>query len=225
MNTHLHRIALQAAACTLALLSSLPATAADEPARLYAGAQLGLAHLNSWPAHVGLGQGVSVDGRLSLGDRPLLGAVLGRERGPVRYELELQQGAHALQAIELGALRADASGRVRWTAITANAYRSVDIGERLRGYGALGLGWGRVRLPQAGFADAGCDCFAAASGSGLVVQARLGLEMPMGDGHRPFVQIGAVSLPKAAGASADGHDVRYPRRTVLTAGLGWRKQF
>lgn len=225
MNTMIHRTGLHTAAGLLALLLNLPAVAADEPARAYAGAQVGLAHLSAWPAQVGLGNGVNLDGRLTLRDRPLLGAVLGRERGAVRYELELQQGAHALRSIELGPLQADTGGRVRWTAATANAYRSVDLGERWRAYGALGLGWGRVKLPRASFVDAGCDCFAAASGLGAVVQARLGLELQMADGHRPFVQLGAISLPKASGGSADSHSVQYPRRTALLAGLGWRKRF
>lgn len=181
--------------------------------------------LDNWPARVNFGGGVALDGRLKLDPGHAVGLELALQRGRVRLALEGQRGQLDLTAVELGTQAGPATGRVRYQAVTVNAAWQQPLTENASAEALIGIGRGRVELPQAALASGGCNCFAAAQASGTVVQARLGLSWKLDRHHEPFVHLGSLRLPGAQGQSGTGPAVTYPRRSVVQAGLGVRVRF
>jgi opacity protein-like surface antigen len=205
-------------ALALAALASPAAQAqADAPDAWYAGAHLGTSHLSGWPARVDFG-GVSVDGRLALGDGRRAGLLLGRHAGAWRIELQAQRGTLPVEQAQLGAVTQDLDARGRYRALTANVLRAVPLAERWNLLAGLGLGMAEVKLPAIALSN-GCHCFAAASDRAATVQARLGLEWQAAPGWRVQLAGGWLRLPGPS-AAAGNTSTHYDRRGVLTADLG-----
>lgn len=222
-----HRRIHRAAGLALALLAPLAGQAADGGDRWQPQLALHLEQLqlDTWPARVDFGNGIARDGALELGRGRGGGLQLALQRGRLRLELEAQQGRLALEGVALGAQASAAAGRVRYRAFTLNAAWQQPLDARWSAELMLGAGRGRVELPQAALAGGGCQCFAASEGRGTVVQARLALAWKSNDAQQPFVHLGALRLPAAQGQATGGPAVRYARRSVVQAGVGWRAAF
>jgi hypothetical protein len=208
-----------------AALAGMPlAGGATEPGKpvYYAGGHLGVNNLDTWPAQVDFGAGVRVDGRLALDRGGHQGLVIGRQTEKGRFELEYQRGDAELTSISLGSVSEAATGRLRYEALTVNAYRTRAFDAAWTGFFGVGLGWGSVKTPKAGFTS-GCECFSATSEGGFVYQARLGLEYGFGQGHKAFAQYTWLSLPGGESGGVPGID--YPRRGVGALSIGYRKTF
>lgn len=205
------------AAAAAALSGPAAQAQADAPPAWYAGVQLGASHVSGWPARVDFG-GVSVDGRLALGDGRHAALLLGRRHGPWRFELEAQRGTLPIEQARLGAVTqaVDADGRYR--AFTANVLRVIPLAQRWNALAGLGLGVAEVSLPAIGLAN-GCRCFAESSDRAATVQARLGLEWEAAPGWRVQLAGSWLRLPGPAAASGN-IGTRYERRDALTADLG-----
>lgn len=223
MNTATHLAsnlarALPPVALTLALLASPSARAQAEPTvAWYAGVHAGVGHVSSWPAHVDFG-GVSVDGRLSLGNGHRAGVLLGRHAGLWRFELQAQRGTLPVSQAQLGAVAQDLDTRGSYRALTLNALRVVPLAERWNLLAGVGLGMAEVKLPAIALAN-GCHCFAAASDRTATVQARLGLEWQVAPAWRLQLAGGWLRLPGPS-ASTGSTSTHYERRGLLTADLG-----
>lgn len=219
---------IKALRLTFALAVALPVAAvahgdkAPDHAIHYLGGHLGMNLTRGWPATVDFGGGVHAAGRLSLDRGGHQGLLAGRQTRNARFELEYQRGRMTLTGIALGPVDESAAGRVDYQALTFNAYRTHAFDASWTGFAGAGIGWGKVRLPDARFGNA-CHCFPEASGGGLVYQLRLGLERAVGDGHRLFAQYTWLSLPSADAGDAPG--VAYPRHGVGSVSLGYRKTF
>ena len=204
----------------LAALLCLPLVAQAQEAR-YWSVHGGMNNLSSWPAQVNFGV-PTVDASLQI-DRGLhLGAVIGKQYGQARYDLEYQYGNFDITGARVAAVSqaADVSGK--YHVLTANAYRSLPLNDSLALYGGLGLGYGRVTLPALGGAG-GCQCLNEASRGSVVYQARLGLDYKVSETGLAFVQAGWLRLP---GARSDGAAyVSYPKRSFATLGIGYRGLF
>jgi opacity protein-like surface antigen len=210
---------------TLAALAATAAIAqgADQPA-YYAGLHAGVNDLHQWDGTVDFGAGVTVPGHVALGRGAHFGVFGGRQTEHARWEGELQGGRFAIKRIELGPQFENKSQSGHYEALTLNAYRFETLGDarRFDVYGALGVGWGRVSLPQMGF-TAGCNCFAAASKSGFAWLARAGLEYNFSEQDRVFVQYTLLGLPRPGSGSSPG--VEYQRKTIGAASVGYRRLF
>jgi len=210
----------RSAALAAALLAAPLFALAAQPG-MYVGGHVGANNLGDWPASVDFGSGVGVDGSLSIGSGYHLGILAGRQTENARFELEYQYGRFDVEQLELGGLTQPASARGHYDALTFNAYRTFALATRWTGFAGLGIGWGKASLPGAGFGP--CNCFPAASKTGLAYQARFGAEYEVATGHLLFGQFSWLSLP---GSSSGGTpSVTYPRHGVSSIGVGYRKTF
>lgn len=212
-------IRLSALAATLACAGA--GAAAAQPG-YYIGLHGGMNNLDSWPATVTLGPGVSLPGSLSLDNGTHFGVIAGRQTENARFEIEAQAGNFDITAIQLGLVQQGVSASGRYKAFTFNAYRTQALSERFTGYAGLGIGWGSASLPQLGFTS-GCNCFAAASQTGLAYLGRVGLEYRFGDHHHAFAQYTLLRLPRSDSGGVPGTE--YARKGVGIAGVGYRFTF
>jgi opacity protein-like surface antigen len=220
MNSTLRRLTAIAA---LGACAAATAQTAQQPA-YYGGLHGGVNNLNQWDGSVDFGVGVRIPGHVLVDRGAHFGVFGGRQTEHARFEAELQGGRFDINAIELGTQRQtqDASGH--YEALTVNAYRVETIGQARRFdiYGALGVGWGRVSLPQMGFAG-GCNCFAEAKKSGFTWLARAGVEYNFDERNHAFVQYTFLGLPRPGSGSSPG--VEYNRKTIGAATVGYRRVF
>lgn len=218
---HPRRLRTRFAALSTAVLAALAGPAAragsPPPEAWYAGAHLGTGHVSGWPAQVDFG-GVSVDGRLELGNGHRAGLVLGRHAGAWRFEAQLQRGTLPVSQARLGSVVQDLDAQGSYRALTANVLRAMPLAERLNLLAGLGLGVAQVKLPAIALAN-GCHCFAGASERQATVQARLGLEWLAAPGWRLQLAGGWLRLPGPT-ASSGSTTTHYDRRGVSTADLG-----
>jgi opacity protein-like surface antigen len=218
---HSHRLPTRFTALAAVALAALASPAAraetPPPEAWYAGVHLGTGHVSGWPARVDFG-GVSVDGRLEIGNGHRAGLVLGRHAGAWRIEAQLQRGTLPVSQARLGSVvqALDAEGSYR--ALTANLLRAVPLAEQWNLLAGLGLGVAQVKLPAVALAN-GCHCFAGASERKATVQARLGLEWRVAPGWRLQLAGGWLRLPGPT-ASSGNTTTHYDRRGVATGDLG-----
>lgn len=205
-----------------AVASAFFALGAHAAGPYYLGVHGGVNDLKDWSADVTLGPGVSLPGTLTLDRGRHFGLMFGRQTENVRFELEAQSGRFDVSAIQLGPVSQAVASGGRYEALTFNAYRTFAFSGALGGYAGLGLGWGRASLPQLGFTS-GCNCFAGASGSGTVLQGRLGAEYSFGEHHKAFLQYTWLRLPRSNSGGTPGTD--YGRKSVGIAGIGYRYAF
>ena len=217
-----------AVALTLALALSLPLAAhadtADLPeaaAQRYWSVQGGVNRLTEWPATVNFG-GPTVDAALGLEKGAQFGVALGHRKGKARYELEYQHGRFDVNRVTIGAASSAADATGHYDVLTVNALRQLPVNEQLALYAGLGIGVGKLALPQVTVAS-GCRCIAAAENTGFAWQARVGAEHRIGAEGHGFVQASWLSLH---GASSGGASfVTYPRRGFAVLGVGFRRSF
>jgi hypothetical protein len=207
----------------LAASAAALAQPAQQPA-YYAGVHGGVNNVGDWSGNVDFGAGVQVPGRVLAGHGAHYGVFGGRQTEHARWEVELQGGRFDIKGIELGRQFEALGASGRYEALTFNAYRLETIGEarRFGVYGALGIGWGRVSLPQMGF-TAGCNCFAASSKSGFAWLARAGAEYNFDERNKAFVQYTVLGLPRPGSGTSPG--VEYERKTIGAASVGYRRLF
>jgi hypothetical protein len=181
--------------------------------------QGGVHKLSHWPATVDFG-GPTAPAELRIDSGAQFGASWGHQDGKNRYELEYQHGRFDITGVTIGAARSAADASGHYDVLTANALRSMQLAERLAVYAGLGVGVGKVSLPEVAVAS-GCRCIGAAGKSALVWQARVGAEQRIGGQGHGFVQLSWLKLP---GAHSDGAaSVAYPRRGVAVLGVGFRR--
>jgi len=215
--------AAAALACGLACGSYAFAADGAQPSN-YFGVQGGINDLRgTWNADVSLGPGVSLPGQVGLKRGHEFGLFGGRQTENWRFEGEYQHGTFDITNIQLGPVSEPHSASGSYDALTANAYRTGRLTQGLTAYGGLGLGWGRVKLPQMGFASTGCNCFADSSKSGFAWLARAGLEYAITPNDNVFAQYTYLGLPRPESGGAPG--VQYERRNVGSIGIGYRRTF
>ena len=218
---HLRQAGL--AACAAALAGAAYANH-GAPAANYLGLHGGVNNVRGdWGADVSLGTAVTLPGTLSTQRGAHFGVFGGRQTEHARFELEYQQGRFDVTRLQLGPVSQAVDTGGNYRALTANAYRTEPISSRLTLYGALGIGWGRVALPQMAFVSPPCNCFPAASKSGFAWLARAGIEFQVSEGGRAFVQYTHLDLPRAGSGGAPG--VSYSRRDAGALTVGWRHTF
>lgn len=188
----------------------------------YAGIQLGRNDLRGWPARVDFGAGIGVDGSLGLSRGGHAGAVFGREGEHWRLEVEYQAGRAKVTSASLGPASQAADASLRYQALTANAYGTAALTQRLAVYAAAGLGVGSVSMPQLGTVS-GCNCFSSASRSGTVYLLRAGGEYNLSANDHLFLQYTSLRLPGASASATPS--VSYPHRSVGIVGIGYRRTF
>jgi opacity protein-like surface antigen len=200
------------------------AQTAQQPAN-YVGIHGGVNNLHEWDGTVSFGAGVSLPGQVSLKRGTHWGLFGGRQGEHSRWEAEVQGGSFDVKSIALGPLSQPTTASGHYEALTLNAYRveAIDDAKRFDIYGALGIGWGRVSLPQMGFASTGCDCFPASSKSGLAWLARAGAEYNFDENNKAFVQYTLLGLPRPGSGTDPG--VQYQRKTIGAATIGYRRAF
>jgi len=194
-----------------------PSTAAH----YYGGVHGGVNLIDKWPAEVNFG-GATAGGSLKLERSLHFGLFAGQERDKVRLELEYQRGRVEVESASLGPVTQAVSGKGRYQALTANAYRTFELAPRWNGYLGVGIGWGSVDLPQLA-AVSGCNCFRDASENGLVVQARVGAEYQIDAEQFVSAQLTALRLPGPDSGTTPG--VRYSSRWLGALSLGYRRRF
>lgn len=219
MNHALHKTTL---AALIAAGCNLPALAAEPmpgDSAYYLTVHGGRNHLDNWPATVTLGPGVSTDGNLKLDYGLHFGVAAGRQTENARFELEYQQGSFDVTGIQLGPVSESVSGSGQYRALTVNAYRTHAFDDNWLGFAGLGIGFGRIELPEASFSS-GCHCFAAASKDGLALLGRLGIEYRFNAHHNAALQYTWLRVPGPQSGGSPG--VSYPRETLGILGIGYR---
>lgn len=190
----------------------------------YLGVHGGVNNLRgTWGVDVSLGPAVTLPGSLAIKRGTHFGFFGGRQTEHARFELEFQHGSFDITGLQLGPVSQAINASGDYSALTANAYRTEPLSQRLTLYGALGIGWGRVSLPQMAFTAPACNCFPAASKSGFAWQARVGLEYQFSEGGRAFVQYTHLDLPRAGSGSVPG--VAYVRKDASALTVGLRHTF
>ena len=214
------RHAALAAACL-----ATAAHAADGTPSNYAGVQGGVNNLGgTWNANVSLGPGVTLPGVANAKRGTHFGVFGGRQTERARFELEWQHGSFDVTGLSRGPVSQSISSSGHYDAVTANAYRFQPVwDQRIDIYGALGIGWGRVNMPEMGFTTPHCDCFRAASKSGFAWLARAGAEYKLGEQDRLFLQYTFLALPRPGSHSTPG--VEYSHKNVGSVAAGYRHNF
>ncbi|GEM_PF-1806896 len=195
-----------------------------EPVNYY-GLHVGQHDIEEWPGVVNLGASVELDGLVEIDPLWEAGLLLGREYENSRYELEYQLGKYEPTRISLGNLSEQVSGSSgKYQALTLNAYRMQELGERLEVYAGLGIGFGKAELPALGFTG-GCQCFGAAEESGFIWQARAGLEYRLGATTHLFLQYTRIMNMPGPMSSSQDPGIAYPDTDIDALAIGLRKQF
>ena len=214
------RLALGACAGVVALAAH--ADHAAEPVN-YMALHIGRNDVSDWTGTVSLGPAVALPGTVSATRGTHFGLAGGRHWAHSRLELEYQGGGFDIWGISLGPVTQGLSASGDYNALTFNGYATQPVGERFTVYGALGIGWGRVSLPQMGFSG-GCNCFPSASKSGFAWLARAGAEYSFDRDNKAFVQYTHLELPRPASAGA-APGVQYDRKAVGALSIGYRRVF
>lgn len=221
----LKKTILRGAAFAGAAAFSIAALAADGQPANYFGVQGGINNLGgSWKANVALGPGITLPGSVASKRGMHFGLFGGRQTERARFELEYQHGSFDLTGLSLGPVTQSISASGSYDAFTVNAYRYEPVwGDRMNIYGGIGVGWGRVSLPQMGFTTPPCNCFPSASRSGATWLARVGTEFNMDADNKLFLQYTFLTLPRPGSRSTPG--VEYNKRTVGAVAVGFRHTF
>jgi hypothetical protein len=224
MSSRIYRFQRYAALAAASATLTVGAFAADtvQPAN-YIGLHGGVNNLSDWDATVRLGPGVSLPGAVRAKSGLHAGIFGGRQTENARFEVEYQSGRFDINAIELGTVRQDVSNSGHYQAFTFNAYRTAALSEQLTGFAGLGLGWGSVSLPQMGFTNPPCDCFAHASTSGFAWLGRIGAEYHFGPSNHVFAQFTLLGLPQPKSGGTPGVD--YARQNAGSVSIGLRHTF
>jgi opacity protein-like surface antigen len=220
----LKRLGQAVALITAAAACASQAFAADPQPATYFGVHGGINDLRgNWGGDVTLGPGVTLPGTVGLKRGSHFGLQAGRQWQNWRFEGEYQHGTFDLRSIQLGPVTESISESGSYDTLMANAYRTASLTSNLSAFGGLGVGWGRVKLPQMGFASTGCNCFADSSKSGFAWQARAGVEYAITPNDNVFAQYSYIGLPKPSGGGTPS--VQYERKNVSTLGIGYRRTF
>ena len=215
------------AALAVSILAAAGAVHAADGAQpaWYLGVQGGENNLRgAWNGDVSLGPGVSLPGVATTKRGLHFGVFGGRQTEHARFELEYQHGSFDITGLQLGPVSQSISAGGHYDALTANAYRSEQVWDkRLNVFGALGIGWGRVTMPQMGFTTPPCNCFVGSSKSGVTWLARAGVEYNLGEMDKLFLQYTYLALPRPGSGGTPG--VEYERRNVGAWGIGYRHAF
>jgi opacity protein-like surface antigen len=204
----------------VAALLAVNANAAD-PVR-YWGAHAGVNTLKDWDAQIDFGFGTPLTGRADL-DRGVHGGLMvGRQSEHARYELEYEAGRIKVERLTLDPLSEAVSGKGRYQALFANAYRTDRLSERVDSFIGGGIGWGHVKLPQLGL-GANCNCFGPASKSGFAWQLRAGLGYRVSEKASVSLQYTWLSLPRPESEGPPG--IRYDRQRFGAVTLAYTRQF
>jgi opacity protein-like surface antigen len=219
---HFRLTALVAMLCApCAVFAADSDTMPDAGSQRYWSVQGGVNNLSRWPATVNFG-GPSVPASLELDRGAQFGAALGRQNGNARYELEYQHGRFGISAVQIGATSGSADANGHYDVLTVNALRRLPLSAQSALYAGLGVGVGKLSLPDVAVAS-GCHCVAAASKTGFTWLARLGAETAVGAAGRGFVQLSWLNVPGAQSGGASY--VSYPRRGFAVLGVGLRQAF
>ncbi|MGG7604492.1 outer membrane protein [Massilia sp. BKSP1R2A-1] len=203
-----------------AALMATQAGAAD-PVR-YWGAHAGVNTLKHMDARVDFGFGTPIGGRADL-DRGVHGGLMvGRQSEHLRYELEYETGRIEVERLTLAPLSEAVSGKGRYHALFANAYRTDRLTESVDSFVGGGIGWGRVKLPQLGL-GATCNCFGPADKSGFAWQLRAGLSYRLSEVSNVALQYTWLSLPRPDAEGPPG--IQYERKRFGAVTLGYSRQF
>lgn len=209
-------------AAAAALLAAQAAQAQDaEPVR-YWGVHAGVNTLKDWNAQVDFGFGTPLAGRADLERGVHGGLVVGRQSEHLRYELEYETGRIGFERLSLDPLSAAVSGKGRYHALFANAYRTDRLSERIDSFVGGGIGWGRVKLPLLGL-GANCNCFGPAAKSGFAWQLRAGLGYRLSAQSNLTLQYTWLSLPRPEAEGPPG--IHYARKRFGAVTLGYSRQF
>jgi len=215
------------AALALAAAGFTGAASADHGAQPsnYIGIQAGENNIRgAWDANVSLGFGVSLPGVATVKRGTHFGLFGGRQTEHARFELEYQHGSSDITSLTLGPVSQAISADGHYDALTVNAYRFEPVwDQRLNLYGALGIGWGRVTLPEMGFTAPSCNCFKGSSKSGVTWLARAGVEYNLREQDKLFLQYTFLALPRPGSHSSPG--VEYARKNVGAVSVGYRHNF
>ena len=202
-----------------------PANAFDKapglPDTMYWSVQGGVNAMSRWPAVVDFG-GPTVPAGLKIGRGVEFGVAVGKQYTKARYELEYQHGQMNIDEVTVAALTEKVDVALKYDALTVNAHRSETVSDNLTAFAGVGVGIGRVALPDAGLRS-GCKCVSAASKSSLVYQVRVGMEYRLSETGFAFAQLGYLSLPGATSSGAAS--VTYERRAVAMLSVGYRGHF
>lgn len=211
---------LAGAAFAAAALLPAAAVAAEPSGPTYLAAHIGRNNLDRWPASVNFG-GPTVGGHLNLDEGANFGLIAGRQYGANRFELEYQRGRFDVTGAVLGAQSGAVSGSGHYDALTIGAYRTAAFTTSLSGFAGIGVGAASVKIPQANFTA--CNCFPAARSTGWMVQARVGLEYAVANGHALLAHYTWLNLPGPNAGTTPAVD--YSRRGVGVLGVGYKKAF
>lgn len=208
--------------CLPLLLSGSVLAQVDEPVT-YAGIQAGVHNLEDWDARVNLGPALSLPGELELEEQFEAGFFIGREYERARYELEYQRGSFDIVNVRLGLIDRAINADGNYQAVTLNAYRARELSEDFNGYLGLGIGWGRVDLPDIDLGN-NCNCMNADADNEFVYQGRIGIEYEAGDQHNLFLQYTWLKMqgPRSAGSSPG---VKYSDKGIGIVAAGYRYRF
>ncbi|HUR87533.1 MAG TPA: outer membrane beta-barrel protein [Ramlibacter sp.] len=220
--TILKQTALALCACAIAGVAY--ADHGVQPA-YYLGLQGGQNNLRgAWDATVSLGPSVSLPGIATTKRGTHFGVLGGRQTEHARFEVEYQHGGFDITGLQLGPVSQAISAGGHYDALTANAYRVEPVWDkRVNIYAALGVGWGRVSMPQMGFTAPPCNCFVGSSKSGVTWLARAGAEYNLGEQDKLFLQYTYLALPRPGSGGTPGTE--YSRKNVGAISLGYRHNF
>lgn len=196
----------------------------EEKTRYYGALHAGRHNIDAWTGQVSLSGSVTAPASISADPQAVVGVVVGRQRDRVRYEFEYQQGRFDLTTGRAGTLVRRVAGLGDYRALTFSVYRHGPLQDSVswNGYAGLGIGYGHASLPQA-LVSAGCQCLAAASGSGLVLLGRVGIEYAVDQDSQVFGQYTLLRMPGPASGTVPG--MTYDNKWIGAVTVGYRRFF
>lgn len=171
---------------------------------------------------VNFGSGVMLAGSETVEGEVQVGAMAGRQIGPLRLEAEYQYGRLKFGDPQLASASSAVSDDGDYHTLMANAYAVAPLTERLSLFAGAGVGWAWISIPEVR-PGGSCDCFGAAERDDVAYQLRAGAEWAFATDHSVFVQYNWLRLPDARSTGAP--ITTYPHLKVSSVGVGYRRRF
>jgi len=141
-----------------------------------------------------------------------------------RIEAELWQGRFQRSTFDVGVLHVNLDDFVRASVLFLNGLLRIGATEKTRWWLGAGVGYGKVRLPDAS-SVASCTCLSVASGDGAAGHVKLVSELLFSERTAGFLELGYVSLPTTSTIGALNSRTSHEGLRSSTIALGLRIRF
>ena len=188
----------------------------------YVGWHIGVNEGVEWPAKVGLGSGIALDGKLNTNAKIHGGVQFGYQYDHARLEVELQHGGLNVRDFSLGLVSGGGQRSINYSTLQVNGHRRFDITKKLGISLGAGAGLARASFPKIE-TGTNCNCMTGFSKTGFAYQFRAGLEYEVSERVQIVGHYNRLFLPAFENGSS--LTTRYGKVNFGVTSIGLRIKF